>query len=184
MKKLLTVLTLLVAHTMCLAQSDIHFGNTLTTLLMTNDNVGPIGPISPASDYRIGLYIGSFTADPGSLSIVAAAFNSSTPGRFEGGNVLAPFSPGVQLSFEVRAWSAFAGNSYEEAITFGANNPGVLAGISGLGSFTLPASGTVELFGTAPGQVGGFVLTPVPEPSTWLIALAAGMLLLFRRQAR
>jgi hypothetical protein len=57
-------------------------------------------------------------------------------------------------------------------------------GESVVGFFTVPASGTVELFGAGPGQGGGFALTPVvlPEPSTWALAAVGTSMLLLRRR--
>ncbi|HTD67531.1 MAG TPA: PEP-CTERM sorting domain-containing protein, partial [Candidatus Limnocylindria bacterium] len=47
-----------------------------------------------------------------------------------------------------------------------------LVGQSTMGFFTIPSSGTISIFGTGPGQVGGFYLTSViPEPSTFALAL-------------
>ena len=150
------------------AQPALHFGNTPTTLITTNDFQGHIGNILGPGNYRFSLYLGP---SANTLALTAITTNVTTPGRFEGGTgPLAGFSVGSQVSFQVRGISTFIGDTYQ--------------GESTVGFFNVPASGTIELFGTAPGQVGGFQLTPVvPEPSTYaLVALAVCALTLCRRR--
>ena len=161
-------------------QGTVHFGNTPTTLITTNDFQSHIGNILGAGNYQFGLYVGPFGSPSDSLTLTALALNGAVAGRFEGGNIVLPAAPpGTQLSFQVRGWSSFAGGSYDQAYNYAIadTQPTAFLGQSIAGSFTVPSSGTIELFGTGPGQVGGFELTPVvPEPSTWGLAVLGSVL--------
>jgi hypothetical protein len=164
------------------AQGVVDFHNTGTTQITTNSLTGATGPILGAGNYLFGLYVGPFGSPLNSLSPVGLATNVSLPGLFgtSGNFVNAGFPAGTQLSFQVRGWSTFAGNSFEQANAYaaGANFPIAYLGVSVPGFFTVPGSGSVVLFGTGPGQVGGFQLTPIPEPSTTVLGLL-GVLTLY-----
>lgn len=181
MKKLVMVGCAVLSAMSVWGQGSLHFGNTPTTLITTNDFQSQIGNIVGPGNYGFGLYIGPFGSSGDSLILTALATNGVLAGRFEGGN-LTLLSPGMQYSFQVRGWSSFAGASYEQAYNaaFTGAQPDALLGQSTLGFFAAPTSGTIELFGTGPGQVGGFPLTPlvVPEPSAYALA-AIGLCLLF-----
>ena len=168
-------------------QGAVHFGNTATTLITTNDFVGHVGNVVGAGNYGFGLYLGPVGSDRDSLTPLAFTTNGPFPGRFDGGNLVLLAGAGFQYSFQVRGWSSFAGGSYEQAYINAINGvqPGVFLGESTLGFFTVPASGTIEIFGTGPGQVSGFVLTPlpIPEPSTYALT-GVGLLTLFLLQRR
>jgi hypothetical protein len=155
-------------------QGTVDFHNTGTTLITTNDFQGHNGLISGAGNYRFGLYVGPFGSGGGSLTLVGLATNISIAGLFgtSGNAVSSGFPTGTQVSFQVRGWSSFAGNSFEQAYTYAANGifPIAYIGQSALGFFTVPSSGSVVVFGTGPGQVGGFALTPIPEPSMFLLS--------------
>jgi hypothetical protein len=164
-----------------LGQGMVHFGNTPTTLITTNDFQSHIGNILGAGNYSFSLYAGPFGSSSESLAlIIPRATNGAVAGRFDGGiGTLPGFVAGTQLSFQVRGWSSFAGATYEEAYNYAVGNgvPTAFLGQSTLGFFTVPSSGTIELFGAGPGQVGGFALTPVvPEPSTWALAVLGSLL--------
>ena len=158
------------------AQGVVDFHNTGTTQITTNSLTGATGPTSGAGNYLFGLYVGPFGSSLDSLSLVGLTPNISLPGLFgTSGNFVNVGFPaaGTQVSFQVRGWSTFAGNSFEQAYAYaaGANSPIAYLGVSAPGSFTVPSSGSVILFGTGPGQVGGFQLTPIPEPSTTVLGL-------------
>jgi hypothetical protein len=153
-------------------QGTVLFQNTSQTQIT---NILTWLPITGAGDYRFGLYVGP-AGDPNPSMLLATTTNSIFPGRFIGGDVVVPQLPGTQLAFQVRGWSSFAGATFEEAYALALTQtpPYPLVGWSGLGSFTVPASGSVILFGTGPGQVGGFYLGPViPEPSTYALSALA-----------
>jgi hypothetical protein len=150
-------------------QGAIHFGNTPTTLITTNDFQGRIGNILGPGNYRFDLYTGPFGTSGDLFTLVGTTTNVISPGRFDGGTGLFPGPVGSQVSFQVR------GLSLDQ-------NP-IYRGESTIGFFTVPSSGTIELFGTGPGQVGGFVLTPVvPEPSTYALAALGLCALAFCRR--
>jgi hypothetical protein len=161
------------------AQGVVDFHNTGTTQITTNSFSGATGPTIGSGNYLFGLYVGPFGSSMSSLSPVGLTTNISLPGLFgTSGNFLATgFPPGTQLSFQVRGWSSFAGNSFEQAYAYasGAISPIAYLGVSAPGFFTVPSSGSVILFGTGPGQVGGFSLTPIPEPSVALLGLLGGV---------
>lgn len=173
------------------AQSTIDFRNTVGTPISTNDFQGNTGLISGAGNYLFGLYLGPFGNSADTFLLSGLAASSSTAGLFGtlGNPVPIGFLVGAQVSFEVRGWSSFAGNTYEQALAYaiGGNSPPAYLGKSAPGSFTVPSSGSIILFGTGPGQVGGFQLTPIPEPSTTVLGLL-GVLTLYiglsRKKAR
>jgi len=169
MKILLHITGLFIFAVSTFGQGTVHFGNTATTLITTNDLQGHSGPISIAGSYRFELYVGPFGSPASSLSLVASVANGLGAGRFDAGNVAVPSPGGTQLSFQVRGASPFSG-------------PATYFGESTEGFFTVPSSGSIELFGTGPGQVGGFELTPVPEPATWAVALVGTAVFVFRRR--
>jgi hypothetical protein len=91
------------------------------------------------------------------------------------------YQPGTSVNFIIRAWQSSSG-----AGDWAAARGGITyLGTSGLGTALLGggAIGTPSAFGVSPGQIGGFNVVPVPEPSTMALAgLGAAGLLLFRRR--
>ena len=184
-----------------LAQGTVQFNNTATTQLTTNSFAPPppgqlpnqTGLTTGAGQYTIGLYIApQGTTDPNAFTLMGpTTLNQSGlgNGRFNGNplpnNFVISNNTGQTIAFQVRAWSTFAGATFEQASL----NPIAYRGVSTLGEVT-PATGltpTPALFGTGPGQVGGFVLVvPTPEPSTTLLAVigAAVGLSILRRPSR
>jgi hypothetical protein len=194
-----------------LAQGRVQFANTSATLITTNE-IWPQtaqGPMSGAGQYIAGLFVGAAGSGFSSLWPVAYATNSTLAGRFSGGaNLVLPggFDGSATIAFQVRAWSKALGFTWSDVVfnTFdsydGTGNafsysyiapPGkCYLGCSTIGYVT-PAMGlgvSSALFGTAPGQIGGFVMEEVfsmPEPSTAALAgLALGGLVILRRRPR
>ena len=188
MKLLSSLVIAVLAAITARGQGTINFANTATTLITTNDFQGHIGNVFGAGNYKFGLYVGPFGGAPSSFSLVSVATNSAFPGRFDGGSVLIPFAAGVNVSYQVRGWSSFAGNNFETAFIYASSNnlPIAYLGQSTLGFFTAPASGSIDIFGTGPGQIGGFPLTPpiVPEPSTFALGLVGLLTILACRGIR
>lgn len=186
MKAFCAVVLMALASIIGRGQGTVDFRNTLSTPITTNNLQGTSGLISGAGNYRFGLYVGPFGSSGGSLTLVGSGINGTIAGQFTGGSVVAGFPPDTQVSFQVRGWSSFAGNSYEQASIYatGGNLPLAYLGQSMLGSFTVPSSGSVILFGTGPGQVGGFELSPIPEPSTFILSVVGLLLLGGRRLCR
>ncbi len=174
------------------SQGFVAFQNNQVTRLTTNDFQGNMGFTSGVNAYRIGLYIAPFgTTDEQSFSLIGLATNSSGAvqvyGRFNGGDQFQiPGNTGQTIAYQVRAWSLFAGNSHEEAVLY-AGPETVFAGRSAIGEVT-PGVGSAPsppLFGTLPGTVDGFALTPIiPEPSTLALAVVGAGIFWFATRAR
>lgn len=188
MKKTLLLLGLIVLPLALFAQGTVQFNNTATTLITTNSTPLPppgqapnqTGVTTGVGHYTIGLYIApQGTTDPNAFQLMGPTTLSQSVlgnGRFNGNplpnNFAVSNNTGQTIAFQVRCWSTFAGSTYEAA--FGRTD--LLTrylGSSTIGEVT-PATGltpTPALFGTAAGQVGGFVLTPViPEPTEYYSA--------------
>jgi hypothetical protein len=117
--------------------------------------------------------------------LAAGQFNGGNPFALPSSTTLSPggYPAGTPIAFQIRAWTAAAGASYEEALLNA--NPSRVYGHSAVGSANptaSPAAGAT-LFGASPGQVSGFALSQIPEPSTIALALLGGALLLFRRRS-
>lgn len=159
-----------------LAQGSVHFGNTPTTLITSNFN-SQSGPIQGAGTFQFGLWVTDFGQALDTMVLVAITTSTAVNGRFDGGNVsLAPmWVPGNTLSFQVRGWSTLFGQQYYD-------HP-VYYGDSAIGFFTLSSSVTpIEIFGSGPGQIGGFVIQGVPEPSTGALVFAGVVVCFFTRR--
>ena len=188
MRTWLVICVLMLLTAQAFPQGQVDFSNTSSTRLSTNVFQGHTGFTTGVNAYRIGLYIApEGTTDPNVFSLMgptAVNRTGSGDGLFNGNRGDGFFfnisnNSGQTIAFQVRAWSYFAGSTYEEALLY-AGPETVYAGSSTIG-YTTPATGAAlapNLFGTTPGTVGGFTLTPIiPEPSTWaLIVVAAGVL--------
>ena len=196
MKKIIATMIGLATAISLHAQGTVAFANT--TLTKITSIAQPLG-ISPANAFHIGLYVGPRGTLEDNLVLVSSGATGNAPiaGLFNGGNPFtlpAPFALGSEIAFQVRAWSTAGGNSYEAAVASGI--AGILVGKSAMGSSfvnpnpalasNLPGGGAAPamvLFGTTfQGQIGGFSVALVPEPSTIALALLGGALLLFRRR--
>lgn len=201
MKKTLLLLGLIVLPVALFAQGTVQFNNTATTQTTTNSTPTPppgqnpdqTGATTGAGQYTIGFYIApQGTTDPNAFTLMGPTTLSQSGlgnGRFNGNplpnNFAVSNNTGQTIAFQVRAWSTFAGSTYELAV--GRDDlVSRYLGVSAIGEVT-PATGltpTPALFGTAAGQVGGFALTPViPEPSSIALGLLGlGAIALFRRR--
>ena len=157
-----------------LGQGMVQFNNNGASQLMTNNPLGPT-----RLGFTIGLYVApQGTTDPNAFTLMGPTTASQTglgTGLFNGNplpnNFVISNNTGQTIAFQVRAWSTFAGATYEAALGR-VDLPTRLLGSSTIGEVT-PALGITPvpaLFGTGPGQVGGFVIG-VPEPSTTLLAV-------------
>jgi len=188
MKKLLLLAALIALPSMMMAQGSVRFVNFTTpdTRITTNNLAGGVGFTDGLNQWKIGLYLApNGTTDPSAFTLVATATNRTGAflGLFNGGDPLAlpgGYPAGTQIAFQIRGWN-FAAASYEEA----ALSPTGWVGQSPIG-FVTPASSAgpfPALFGTGAGQVGGFQITPVPEPSSIALGLLGlGAIALFRRR--
>jgi len=174
------------------AQGEILFQNAAASAILIDP---PTKMFGSAGTYDLGLYMGSAgTTSLFQMQLVdlvaspnAPASTSFNAGLFSGGVVTSPgnvantldFQAGTQYAFYVAFWAASGGSN-----VFTAEASGAPTGISSLGYITPVSAPTAvpNVFGTNPGQVGGFVLE-IPEPSTLALgSLGAAALLLFRRR--
>jgi len=181
MKQILPLLCLLALPAGATAQGDVLFANFghLPHTLFTTNHLGNSGLMSGTDAFRIGLYIAPDGTTTESLfTLVAVATNNPlVPGRFNGG-IVDVHSPGQSIQYQIKAWSLFAGPTYEDAVASGIGIAGkspiarVFPGFS--------AAPPANLFGLEPGQLtSGIELVPtIPEPSTYALA-ALGALLMF-----
>jgi len=191
MKKILLTLAVLGTAISLHAQGRVAFANNPSTPITLQSSGANI---SGSGTYRFGLYVGPAGTPEALLELVGTGLNGIVAGQFSGGNpftlpsstTLSPggYPAGTAIAFQIRAWTAAAGASYEVALGQSANLANVY-GKSPVGSANPTASpaAAATLFGAAAGQVGGFALAPVPEPSTIALALLGGSLLLFRRRS-
>jgi hypothetical protein len=193
MKKLLLLAALLGTAASAFAQGQVAFRNSASTnfYLWTNNAVGGQSNLmSGTSAYRIGLYASTTPgATEGSLSLVGLATNSTAlAGRFLGPSpyLLPGIAGGTPIVFQIRAWSFAGGLSYEEALNAAALDPlNIALGTSTLGTVTPSANPAppADLFGTSAGLIQGFLIKPVPEPSSIALGLLGlGAIALFRRR--
>jgi hypothetical protein len=196
MKKTLLLLGLVLLPAALFAQGTVNFANNNSTRMTTNSTAVPPPGQNPNATgntqlgYTIGFYIApQGTVDVNAFTLVGPTTSSLAgiaPGTFNGNggtNLTIQGNTGQTIAFQVRAWSTSAGATYEIA----KNVLNAYRGVSAIGEVT-PSTGTTlaaTLFGTAAGQVGGFVLTPntIPEPSSIALGLLGlGAIALFRRR--
>jgi hypothetical protein len=181
MKKLVLIAALAVATSAGYAQGQLNFSNYvpgagLTPKIFQTDGVTPLD-----GSYLAQLYGGTDAASLTPLGTAATFKTGAGAGYFTGGGIAIPLTvipnPAAGGVFEVKAWLATAGTSYEAALAAGANNTyGTSAAFTLASIATVPAPPS-NLIGLA-----SFNLVGVPEPSTLVLgALGASLFLLRRR---
>jgi len=196
MKKLLLACVSALVAVAAYGQGQVNFQNTgadvalgtAGTLFTTNGG----GPIAGAAAWRIGLYTAPQGTTTESLFTLTAVATNGFAGRFSypGGAFTLSGNNGTPIAYQVRAWTAANGASYEAAVASG----GGWGGKTTIGTVT-PATGGAPpptLFGpgaggapTFPGQLNaGALMNPlVPEPSAIALGLLGlGAIALFRRR--
>jgi hypothetical protein len=183
--------TLFAATISSYGQGNVVFANNSLSINKIYDSYGRA--TFGTNTFRFGLYMGPQGSDEAQLVLVATAVNapsasstSPTAGVFNGGNPFtlpAQYQAGTTYAFQIRAWTYADGLSYEAAINSG--DSGLEAGTSLLG-YVVPTStplGAAPLFGTSAGQISGFQMPIIPEPTTLALGgLGAAGLLFFRRR--
>lgn len=133
---------------------------------ITTNGLGSNGPISGAGNYRFGLYVGPVGSSAGSLMLVGLTTNGNIAGSYIGQSFTMPPPLGSgTIAIQVRGWSAFAGLSYESALSYALaeNSPIAFLGQSTIDNYTVGSP--------LPYRPAAFELTPVPEPSTIALAM-------------
>jgi len=174
---------------------QVRDANNVTT------TVGATGSPLAQGSVRVGLFIGPNGATSMSqMSMVAVITNStlavpSFHGRFNGGTSyeIIPSVANTQVSYLFAAWSISTGAlTYAGAFDTAINPTSAgYAGVSAIGqNYTLGGGSAIPppipgpTFGTGPGQIQGFTLVPVPEPSTIVLGILGAAALLLRRRSK
>jgi hypothetical protein len=177
MKKLLLTVACVLATISTYAQGTVNFANVGVGLNAPVFDVDGTTKLEGAG-FMAQLYAG---ADANSLVAVAGAttfLTGANAGFFVGGTKAVPgIDLGAAGTFQVRAWDAAGGGTYEAALAAGAK-----AGLSGTFTVTtggggIPANPPATLVGLT-----SFNLTQVPEPSTIALGLLGAAGLLIRRR--
>lgn len=202
MKKILTLAALVGATTLSFAQGTINWQNSSATLISAGGAATP----AVANQFVYAVFFAPSTTAAGdsqaSLGITDPAFqnalqynaNAAALGRLGTKNGLSvPDAPGSTVDFIIRGWSASAGATWAQALTFWNNGSpaadmyigqSLIANNYVVGGGAIPVNG---IMGVLPNVAGGFnmALVPgvVPEPSSLVLAgLGAASLLAFRRR--
>jgi hypothetical protein len=139
--------------------------------IYTND-FGQFGPTDGTNNYAIGLYLapaGTTDFSLGSWQLIVTSTNrtGSFRGLFTAYNPLqlpSQYLAGTTYAMHVRGWDLWTGNTLVGASSIGSITPGG------------PNGPFPNVFGTGPGQVGGFTLIFVPEPSSLALLALGGIL--------
>jgi hypothetical protein len=183
MKRFLLSLSVLAATTAALAQGSVNFSNHVVSSGIDAPVTDALG-LRVGSDYRAQLYAGATPDSLTPVGTVVAFRNSVTTGLgtgyFSGGEVdiafLLPWQGGW---FQVKAWAAANGASYEAALA--ANGTAGISNVFHLSNLgdpnALPPGLPVDLVGLQP-----FSVQPVPEPTTLALGLLGALALRLRRR--
>jgi len=197
MKKLATLFAMIVVSLgTALAQGTIDFHNPNTSPLRVQDAAGNVTTVGAAGSplaqgsVRVGLFLGPATATSwAQMTMITFITNSSSTlplfvGTFNGGvpYTVAGHPQNEVTSFAFAAWSISSGAlTYADAIASGQG----YAGLSAIGQNYVLGGGATSpalTFGSGPGQIQGFTLVPVPEPSTIALGLLGAAALFLRRR--
>jgi len=157
--------------------------------------VGAAGSPLAQGSVRVGLFIGpSGSTSLSQMTSITTITNSTLAvpaffGTFNGGTSfpVPGFAPNTTVSFAFAAWSISTGAlTYDAAklATTGYIGESAIGQNYTLGGFGTPPSIPAATFGTLPGQIQGFTLSPVavPEPSTIALGLLGASALFLRRR--
>jgi len=213
MKKLLIVLTASVVATMAYGQGLLQIGNSSSlSVIRTNNGTTGVGNIRGSSgSYIFGVFVGASGASADQLLLAYYATNSplvagtmvsqnnkliqASAGLLPGS---LPFTTGVgdTIETQVRGWSSNLGTDWATVtnnVALNHTTDGLTGwyGVSTLGTYILAAASppppaimkTAVTDPTGYTMIGGFDLTPIPEPSTIaLVGLGLTGLIFIRRR--
>ncbi len=189
MKKVLIIASLLVATVGVLAQGTINFATKVTAsgiaALATDISGGGAGVLI-GSAYLGQLYAGATADSLAPIAGTAVAFKVSIStgaglGWLSGGAVSTPFAPATGGYFQVRAWLASSGASYEAALA--ANGVTGFSNIIHLTALGDPNAVPVPGFPVDMVGLTSFTVQGVPEPSTLVLGVLGASLFLLRRRS-
>ena len=176
MKRLIVAAAVGLVAVGALAQGQISVGNRITGVVDAPVTSAATGAKLDGAAYLAQAYVGK-TAD--SLAPVGAALPFRT-GAAAGyitttATTVAGAPNGTALFFQLRAWEAAGGTSYESAFA-----AGKLAGMSNIVPIT---SAEAPNLPNAPVGLTGFALAAIPEPSTLALGMLGAAALLLRRRS-
>lgn len=148
------------------------------------DGPTAIMPTTASGQYVFGLFVSTSSTDPTQMTPLAYGGVSGTAaGRISATQI----SDNNTYNVQVRGWSAAAGATWDIAgpIIASKSDPNILYGESGVGRVVPTASPATapNIWTTAGTPIDGFILAPIPEPSTLgLIGLGLLGLIAIRRR--
>ncbi len=175
---------LAIAGQKAFAQGTVVFNNSNASLVTYAPGSPDSGSLAVGNTVLLALYWGPAGSAAGALTQIGGTTTiGPVVGRYSGGTRTtgAGTAAGATAVFQVKAWSASMGATYEEALT---RNGGYIGAsplfTSSTGGVGQPASAAVPLSATAVGFAVTFV--PVPEPGTIALGLLGATALLLRRK--
>jgi len=196
MKKLAVIASLGLFAVATYGQGTVSFANGAPTAV---SNILTGVRVVAGTTFRVALYyhVEQATAptsadidaglSQGRAAIVYSTnFNTPSAGQFNAGSRTTPAAPGADAWFQVRAWEAAFGATYEQAVN-AAPQGGRLA-LAGTSNVIRVTTGGVGSPPSNPGSLVnsgllGFYIVPVPEPSVLgLGIIGIGALFLLRRR--
>lgn len=196
MKKLILTFAAVAAAANLFAQGTVNFGtfSSAGTGAITNSETGQRVPLG--TTFLAQLYYGLPNSAQGSLIAVTnnpVGFSGAAGFIVAGARTLLESviltatpgpagTPGQMATVQIRAWQASLGATYESALDSGR------VGVIGAGPLTTLATGnpaTMPAGTPAPlSGIRGFVLTPIPEPSTIGLGIVGLAALAFLRRRK
>lgn len=189
MKQILLTLTAVLAATAAFAQGQVNFSTRVLPQIDAPVTIGAPGGTKVGSTYWGQLYVGAAGADPSTFQAVGSpvAFRDAAGQPFGyivgGGTVTLPtgFPGGTPAQFQLRAWAASQGATYEAAQAAGQGGFGASAPFS-----VTPGNPNATPVPDLPANLVGlqaFTVSPiVPEPAVAALGLIGAGLLLIRRK--
>ncbi|MEK7677650.1 MAG: PEP-CTERM sorting domain-containing protein [Verrucomicrobiota bacterium] len=178
MKKLILSVACVLAAVSAYAQGTVNFANVaagLSAPVFDIDGTTKIGSSAFLAQLYVGDSAASLTAVPGTTPFLGTAPTGT--GFFTGGTKTLTQAPGSRPFFQVKAWAASGGATYEAALAAGVKTgqSTVFQIGADLGGGGVPAATPATLVGLT-----GFSL--VPEPSVIALGILGAAALLIRRR--